>query len=191
MWRLPGIVDLQAAINRFLRETNDHPKPFVWTAAPMPSFKMSGAEATRVTARLEDTTTVMLWLANGVSATLYRSLVTAPTCRFAVYGTKGTVELATPDVEFRFTPVTEPPATSRHQAPPHPRSSNTKASIIRAGGRKHFKCDSPEKSRDDLLRVSDIRRMSCPIEGNSLKLAVSKNSRECVLGLLAQSQALS
>jgi hypothetical protein len=75
----------------------------------------------------------MLWLANGVSATLYCSLVTAPTCRFAVYGTKGTVELATPDVEFRFTPVTEPPATSRH--------------------------------RDDLLRISDIRRMSCPIEG--------------------------
>ena len=29
-----SIVDLQAAINRFLRETNDHPKPFVWTADP-------------------------------------------------------------------------------------------------------------------------------------------------------------
>jgi transposase len=29
-----SIVDLQAAINRFLRETNDHPKPFVWTAHP-------------------------------------------------------------------------------------------------------------------------------------------------------------
>jgi transposase len=29
-----GIVDLQAAINRFLRETNDNPKPFVWTADP-------------------------------------------------------------------------------------------------------------------------------------------------------------
>jgi len=29
-----GIVDLQAAINRFLRETNDDPKPFVWTADP-------------------------------------------------------------------------------------------------------------------------------------------------------------
>src|SRR5258707_443039 len=27
-----SIVDLQAAINRFLRETNDDPKPFVWTA---------------------------------------------------------------------------------------------------------------------------------------------------------------
>jgi hypothetical protein len=29
-----GIADLQAAINRFLRETNDNPKPFVWTADP-------------------------------------------------------------------------------------------------------------------------------------------------------------
>jgi transposase len=29
-----SIVDLQAAINRFLRQTNDCPKPFVWTADP-------------------------------------------------------------------------------------------------------------------------------------------------------------
>jgi transposase len=29
-----SIVDLQAAINRFLRETNDDPKSFVWTADP-------------------------------------------------------------------------------------------------------------------------------------------------------------
>ena len=29
-----GIVDLQAAINRFLEETNASPKPFVWTADP-------------------------------------------------------------------------------------------------------------------------------------------------------------
>jgi predicted dehydrogenase len=71
----------------------------------------------RVMARLEDTTTVLLGLANGISATLYCSLVTAPTYRFAVYGTKGSVELATPELEFRFTPVTERPATGRHMAP--------------------------------------------------------------------------
>ncbi|MBV9829087.1 MAG: IS630 family transposase, partial [Alphaproteobacteria bacterium] len=29
-----SIVDLQAAINRFLRETNDDPTPFTWTANP-------------------------------------------------------------------------------------------------------------------------------------------------------------
>src|SRR4051794_39320670 len=29
-----SIVDLQAAIHRFLQETNDDPKPFVWTADP-------------------------------------------------------------------------------------------------------------------------------------------------------------
>ena len=29
-----SIVDLQVAINRFLDETNDNPKPFTWTADP-------------------------------------------------------------------------------------------------------------------------------------------------------------
>ena len=29
-----GIVDLQTAINRYLVETNDNPKPFIWTADP-------------------------------------------------------------------------------------------------------------------------------------------------------------
>jgi len=29
-----SIVDLQAAINRFLNETNDNPQPFTWTADP-------------------------------------------------------------------------------------------------------------------------------------------------------------
>ena len=29
-----SIVDLQAAINRFVAETNGDPKPFVWTADP-------------------------------------------------------------------------------------------------------------------------------------------------------------
>jgi transposase len=29
-----SIVDLQAAINRFLAETNDAPRPFTWTADP-------------------------------------------------------------------------------------------------------------------------------------------------------------
>ena len=32
--KFTGIVDLQAAINRYLAETNDNPKPFVWTADP-------------------------------------------------------------------------------------------------------------------------------------------------------------
>ena len=29
-----SLVDLQGAIKRFLAETNDNPKPFVWTADP-------------------------------------------------------------------------------------------------------------------------------------------------------------
>jgi predicted dehydrogenase len=71
----------------------------------------------RVMPRLEDTTTVLLTLVNGISATLYCSLITAPSYRFAVYGTKGSVELSTPELEFRFTPVSEPPSTGWHRAP--------------------------------------------------------------------------
>jgi hypothetical protein len=29
-----SLVDLQAAINRFLAETNENPRPFTWTADP-------------------------------------------------------------------------------------------------------------------------------------------------------------
>jgi hypothetical protein len=32
-----SVVDLQAAINRFLAETNAEPKPFTWTADPTKS----------------------------------------------------------------------------------------------------------------------------------------------------------
>jgi hypothetical protein len=32
--RFRSVVDLQAAINRFLAEHNDSPKPFVWAADP-------------------------------------------------------------------------------------------------------------------------------------------------------------
>jgi predicted dehydrogenase len=72
----------------------------------------------RVMPRLEDTTSIVLSLANGMSATLFCSLVTAVTYRFAVYGTKGCVALANQDVEFRFTPAPETPPTGRHAAPP-------------------------------------------------------------------------
>jgi hypothetical protein len=36
-----SVCDLQAAINRFLEETNSHPKPFVWTAEPTESSPLS------------------------------------------------------------------------------------------------------------------------------------------------------
>ncbi len=71
----------------------------------------------RVMPRLEDTTSVMLGLANGMSATLFCSLVTTVSYRFAVYGTKGCVELANQDAEFRFTPAPEALSTGRHAAP--------------------------------------------------------------------------
>jgi len=71
----------------------------------------------RVMPQLDDTTTVLLGLANGVSASLFCSLVTAVSYRFAVYGSKGCAELATPDVQFRFSPVPQTQPAGRHAAP--------------------------------------------------------------------------
>jgi predicted dehydrogenase len=72
----------------------------------------------RVVPTLEDTTSVLFRLENGMSASLYCSLVTAPTYRFAVYGTKGSVELLGRDADFRFTPVPAEPPEGRYAAPP-------------------------------------------------------------------------
>jgi hypothetical protein len=68
--------------------------------------------------RLEDTTAVLFGLANGMSATLYCSLVTAVSSRFAVFGTKGCAELWTPEFQFRFSPTPEGPRTARHTEDP-------------------------------------------------------------------------
>ena len=64
----------------------------------------------------EDTTSVMFSFANGMSATLLSTLVTAVTSRFAVFGTKGCVELLTPELDFRFSPVPSAPPTGRNVA---------------------------------------------------------------------------
>ena len=72
----------------------------------------------RLVPTLEDTTSVLLGLENGMSASLYCSLATAPTYRFAVYGTKGSVELRGRDAEFRFTPVPAEPPEGRYVASP-------------------------------------------------------------------------
>ena len=71
----------------------------------------------RVLPGIEDTTSVLIRLENGMSASLYCSLVTAPTYRFAVYGTKGRVEILGQEAEFRFTPVPAEPPVGRHAAP--------------------------------------------------------------------------
>jgi predicted dehydrogenase len=70
----------------------------------------------RAMERMEDTTSVLFGLANGMSATLYCSLVTAVSYRFAVFGTKGCAELSTPEFQFRFSPAPEGPRTGRHAA---------------------------------------------------------------------------
>jgi predicted dehydrogenase len=70
----------------------------------------------RVMPTLDDTTSILIGMQNGMSASLYCSLVTAPTYRFAVYGTKAAVELAGQELEFRCTPVPDAPPAGRHQA---------------------------------------------------------------------------
>jgi predicted dehydrogenase len=70
----------------------------------------------RVMPGLEDTTSVALGLENGMSATLFCSLITSVSYRFAVYGTTGCVELTGQDVVLRFAPAPQTPPTGRHSA---------------------------------------------------------------------------
>jgi predicted dehydrogenase len=71
----------------------------------------------RAMARLEDMNAVLFGLANGMSATLYCSLVPAVGACFAVFGTKGCAELSTPEFQLRFSPVPEGPRTGRYASP--------------------------------------------------------------------------
>ena len=65
----------------------------------------------------EDTTSVMLGFANGMSGALLSSLVTAVSYRLAVFGTKGCAELVTPEFDFHFTATPAAmPAGRRTQA---------------------------------------------------------------------------
>jgi predicted dehydrogenase len=63
-----------------------------------------------------DTTSVMLGLRNGMSASLFCSLATAVSYRLAVFGSKGCVEILRPSFEFRFTPMAERRAPGRQTA---------------------------------------------------------------------------
>lgn len=67
----------------------------------------------------EDTTSVMLGFANGMSGVLVCCLVTAVSYRLAAFGSKGCAELVTPELEFRFTPTPDAmPAGRRTQPEP-------------------------------------------------------------------------
>jgi predicted dehydrogenase len=72
----------------------------------------------RLMSRLEDTTSILMRLQNGMSASLFCSLATAPTYRFAVYGTKGRAELQGQDSDFRFARVPEAMPEGRLRASP-------------------------------------------------------------------------
>lgn len=64
----------------------------------------------------EDTTSVMLQMANGMSANLVCSLVSAVSCRLAAFGTKGCAELVTPELDFRFSAAPDAMPAGRHAA---------------------------------------------------------------------------
>src|SRR3954469_21429964 len=65
----------------------------------------------------EDTTSAMFGMANGMSANLLCSLVTAVSYRLAVFGSKGCAELVTPELDFHFTPVPDAMPAGRHSQP--------------------------------------------------------------------------
>src|SRR5213082_2788310 len=64
----------------------------------------------------EDTTSALFGMANGMSANLLCSLVTAVSYRLAVFGSKGCAELVTPELDFRFSPTPEAMPAGRHAA---------------------------------------------------------------------------
>jgi predicted dehydrogenase len=65
----------------------------------------------------DDTTSVMLSFATGLSASLLCCIATAVGYRLTVFGTKGCAELVTPQLDFRFTPVPDAMPTGRHSQP--------------------------------------------------------------------------
>jgi predicted dehydrogenase len=65
----------------------------------------------------DDTTGVMMGLANGMSAHLLCSLVTAVSYRLAAFGSKGCAELLSPEMDFHFTRAPDAMPAGRHAQP--------------------------------------------------------------------------
>jgi predicted dehydrogenase len=65
--------------------------------------------ARRAAAHVDDTTTVLLKFADGLSGMFFGSLTTVPNYRLAVYGSKGFAEIIKPSLdEFRLAPTPDP-----------------------------------------------------------------------------------
>lgn len=80
----------------------------------------------------EDTTSVMFGFANGMSGGLLSCLATAVSYRLAVFGSKGCAELATPELDFRFTPTPQAMPAGRHTQPTPEIIENRGASTLLA-----------------------------------------------------------
>jgi predicted dehydrogenase len=66
----------------------------------------------------EDTTSVMLSFANGMSGNLFCCLATSVSYRLAAFGSKGCGEVVTPELDFRFTSAPDAMPAGRHAQPP-------------------------------------------------------------------------
>jgi predicted dehydrogenase len=65
--------------------------------------------ARRAAPHVDDTTTVLVKFADGMSGMFFGSLTTVPNYRFAVYGSQGFAEIAKPTLEeLRFAPTPDP-----------------------------------------------------------------------------------
>jgi predicted dehydrogenase len=67
----------------------------------------------------DDTTTVLLRFANGVTGTIFCSVATATNFNFTIHGTKGLAEISRPNLQrFRFVPASDRAPTGPVVAPP-------------------------------------------------------------------------
>jgi predicted dehydrogenase len=84
----------------------------------------------------DDTTTILLRFASGVTGTIFCSVATATNFSFTVYGTKGLAEVSRPNLQrFRFVPGSEQAPTGPVTAPPdeiieHPAFDMLNAELI-------------------------------------------------------------
>ena len=78
--------------------------------------QQGGREECSVLGSSLKTTPILAAFANGMSGTMACSLVTAVSYRLAAFGTKGTAELLTPELDFRFSAAPAAMPTGRQAA---------------------------------------------------------------------------
>jgi predicted dehydrogenase len=81
----------------------------------------------------DDTTTILMRFASGVTGTIFCSVATATNFSFTVYGTKGLAEVSRPNLQrFRFVPGSEHAPTGPVTAPPDEIMEHPKFDMLNA-----------------------------------------------------------